>query len=228
MMPPSELPWPARNFVSECTTMSAPWSIGRIRYGVASVLSTIRGTPALRAIAEIASMSVTLPEGLAIDSMKIALVRGVIALSKLPTSSGMGPHHVPAETLERVAELVDRPAVQFARRDKLVAGHQQLLQHHDLCGVAGSHRKRRCAAFERRDAFFQHRIGRIADAGVDVAERLQPKQRGGVIGIVEHEGRGLIDRRRPGAGGRIGLRARVHGEGRKSGKTIGHVFSFMP
>src|ERR1700761_4025468 len=68
--------------------MSAPWSIGRIRYGVASVLATIRGTPALRATAEIASISVTLPEGLAIDSMKIALVRGVTAFSKLSMSSG--------------------------------------------------------------------------------------------------------------------------------------------
>ena len=88
MMPPIELPWPPRNLVSECTTMSAPWSIGRIRYGVASVLSTISGTPALRATAEIASMSVTVPEGLAIDSMKIALVCGVTARSKLPISSG--------------------------------------------------------------------------------------------------------------------------------------------
>src|SRR6185437_11555246 len=92
----------------------------------------------------------------------------------------------------------------------------------------GGHRERRCAALERRDALFQHGVGRVADAGIDVAERLQPEQRGGVIGIVEHERRGLIDRRRPGAGGGIGLRARMHGEGRKSGKTIGHVFSFMP
>ena len=68
--------------------MSAPWSIGRIKYGVASVLSTISGTPALRATSAIASMSVMLPAGLAIDSMKIALVRGVTARSKLPISSG--------------------------------------------------------------------------------------------------------------------------------------------
>jgi len=40
-------------------------------------LSTISGTPALRATAAMASISVTLPEGLAIDSMKIALVCGV-------------------------------------------------------------------------------------------------------------------------------------------------------
>ena len=31
MMPPIELPWPPMNFVSECTTMSAPCSNGRQR-----------------------------------------------------------------------------------------------------------------------------------------------------------------------------------------------------
>ena len=45
------------------------------------------GTPALCAILAIASMSVTMPPGLAIDSMKTALVRGEIAASKLERSS---------------------------------------------------------------------------------------------------------------------------------------------
>ena len=31
MMPAIELPWPPRNFVAECSTMSAPHSIGRMR-----------------------------------------------------------------------------------------------------------------------------------------------------------------------------------------------------
>ena len=55
--PPMEVPWPPMNFVAEWTTMSAPWSIGRIRYGVAIVLSTISGMPASWAIAATASMS---------------------------------------------------------------------------------------------------------------------------------------------------------------------------
>ena len=38
-------PCPPMNLVSECTTISAPCSIGRTRIGVATVLSTIRGTP---------------------------------------------------------------------------------------------------------------------------------------------------------------------------------------
>ncbi len=47
MAPPSVVPCPPRNFVRECTTMSAPYSIGRSRMGVATVLSTISGTPCL-------------------------------------------------------------------------------------------------------------------------------------------------------------------------------------
>src|SRR5262249_46828352 len=83
-----ELPWPPRNLVSECTTMSAPQSIGLQRYGVAKVLSTISGTPALLAILAIASISVMTPPGLAIDSMKIALVFGLTARSNVAMSSG--------------------------------------------------------------------------------------------------------------------------------------------
>ena len=139
---------------------------------------------------------------------------------------GIGPGHVPAKALEGVGELVDRAAIELSRRDDLVAGHQQLLQHHDLRGMTRRHRQRRGAALERGDALFQHRIGRIADPGVDVAERLQPEQRSGVVGIIEHEGRGLVDRRRPRAGGRIGLRTGMHGKGGKSRNTIGHSVSF--
>ena len=42
--PPMLVPWPPMNFVAECRTMSAPQSIGRHRYGVANVLSTISGS----------------------------------------------------------------------------------------------------------------------------------------------------------------------------------------
>ncbi len=43
MMPPIDVPWPPMNLVAECTTMSAPCSIGRISHGLATVLSTISG-----------------------------------------------------------------------------------------------------------------------------------------------------------------------------------------
>ena len=55
--PPRVVPWPPINFVAECTTISAPCSIGRIRYGVPKVLSTKTGMPCLCAISAIASIS---------------------------------------------------------------------------------------------------------------------------------------------------------------------------
>ena len=42
MIPPIVVPWPPMNFVSECTTIVAPCSIG-LQITGAAVLSTIRG-----------------------------------------------------------------------------------------------------------------------------------------------------------------------------------------
>ena len=50
--PPSDVPCPPRNFVAECTTMSAPTSFARCRYGVATVLSMTSGTPARCAMSD--------------------------------------------------------------------------------------------------------------------------------------------------------------------------------
>jgi hypothetical protein len=82
-----------------------------------------------------------------------------------------------------------------------------------LCRVARRNRQRRRATFKRRHLFFQHRLGGVHDAGVDVAERAQCKQISCVLGIVEHKRRGLIDRRGARAGGRVGLCAGMNGKG---------------
>jgi hypothetical protein len=70
------------NFVAECVTMFAPHSKGRKRYGVASVLSTISGTFASRAISPTSSKSNTSTLGLPMDSAKIAFVFSRIAFLK--------------------------------------------------------------------------------------------------------------------------------------------------
>ena len=80
--PPMLVPWPPMNLVAECTTMSAPHSIGRQAYGVAVVASTTRGMPCAEAMAARASRSATTPEGLATTSVKSSLVRSVMAASK--------------------------------------------------------------------------------------------------------------------------------------------------
>ena len=106
--------------------------------------------------------------------------------------------------------------------DELVAGLHQAVKHQHLRGVARGHGEARGAAFEGCDALFQHGVGGIADAGVDIAEGLQSEQRGRVIGVVEDERGRLINRRRARAGGGIRLCTGMHGEGRKSRKTIAH------
>ena len=54
------------------------------------------------------------------------------------------------------------------------------MHHDDLGRMAGGDREAGRAALERRDVFFQYCASGIADAGINVAEGLQPEQRGGV------------------------------------------------
>ena len=68
-------------------------------------------------------------------------------------------------------------------------------------------------AFERRNALLEHVGRRVHDAGVDVAELLQRKQAGGVVGVVEHVRRGLVDRHGARLGGGVSRLPAVNGEG---------------
>ena len=146
---------------------------------------------------------------------------------------GIGPQHVPAEILVGMVELVDRAAIELLGGDEFVARLHQRVHHDHLRGMAGGDGEPRGAALERGDALFQHGAGRIADAGIDVAEGLQAEQRGRVLDVVEHEGGGLVDRRRPRAGGGIGLGAGVNRKRRKARNAfgVGHgccPLSFVP
>src|SRR5581483_12203045 len=98
---------------------------------------------------------------------------------------GIGPADPPVELLEGVVEMVDRAAVELAAGDKLVARLEQCMEDERLGGVARGHGQRRGASLERGDALLEHRLGRTADAGVDVAERLQPEERSRMVDIVE-------------------------------------------
>ena len=85
------------------------------------------------------------------------------------------------------------------------------------------HGKRCRAALERGDALLEHGIGRVCDARIDIAKRLQAEQRGGVIDVVEDEGRRLVDRRGACAGRRIWRGTCVDREGGKAGRLfVGH------
>ena len=67
--PAMVVPCPPMNFVAEWITMSAPCSIGRQRYGVASVESMTSGRFSAWATSARAAMSATVPDGLATISV---------------------------------------------------------------------------------------------------------------------------------------------------------------
>ena len=100
----------------------------------------------------------------------------------------------PAELLERQPELRERPAIEVARRDELVARLHQREESQELRGVPRSRGDRGSAALEGREPFFEHRDGRVGQPRIDVAEIVQIEERGGVVDVVEHIGRRLIDR----------------------------------
>ena len=82
--------WPFRYFVAECMTMSAPSSIGRVRIGVATVLSTARRAPAPWAISAAAAMSVIAHVGFAGLSIQTSLVRpGCTAAASASVAAGV-------------------------------------------------------------------------------------------------------------------------------------------
>ena len=138
---------------------------------------------------------------------------------------GVGPGDLPAEILDRVAELVDGAAIEPLCRDDLVAGLHQRVEHDELRPMAGCDGERRGAALQRSDALLQHRLRRVPDARVDVAEGFQREQRGGVLDVVEDEGGGLVDRRGARAGRRVGLRPRMDRQCRKARSAfLGHEF----
>jgi len=68
--------------------------------------------------------------------MKIALVLGDSAASKLMRSSGSAHFTLPAEALERMIELVDRAAIKLGRGDEFVARLHERMERYDLGRMA--------------------------------------------------------------------------------------------
>ena len=116
------VPCPPMNFVAECTTMSAPHSIGRHSAGEANVLSTMSGTPCACATSASAAMSATLPDGLPIVSTNSAFVFGRIAAAHRFGFAAGNERGLDAHALERDGELRDRSAVDVGRSDDVIAG----------------------------------------------------------------------------------------------------------
>jgi hypothetical protein len=117
-----------------------------------------------------------------------------------------------AEALQRVVQQVVRSAVERAARDDVRARARDRRDGEVQRGLSARGGDRADAAFERRDALFEHGVRRVRDARIDVAGALHVEERGGVVGVAEHERRRLVDRRRAGAGHRVGLLTGVQRE----------------
>src|SRR5262249_24841795 len=100
----------------------------------------------------------------------------------------------------------------LARGDEIIAWLEQRMEHDHLRTMPRGYGKPRSAAFERSHALLQHRLGRVGDARIDVAERLEIEQSRRVVHVVEHIGRGLVDRSRACAGRGIRLSAGMDGK----------------
>ncbi len=224
-MPPIDVPWPPRNFVAECTTMSAPHSIGRHRYGVANVLSTTSGTPIPWAIAATASRSSTVPGGVA-DRLGVEQPRA------RPGRSAPGIEvvrvdevEVDRELAEHVLQLRDRAAVQRTRGDDVVARLQQREEGRRLRRQPARERDGAGTPLEARDALLEHRDRRVHDPRVGVPILLQIEVRGRARDVLEDVARGLEDRHGARAGVRIGPLARVQRTRVEPELPVGHRVS---
>ncbi len=200
MAPPIVVPWPPMYLVRECTAISAPWSKTRHSTGVATVLSTIKGTPALWAMSahllDVDDIARRVADGFAEQGLGVFVDQGGSGVEVIRR----GKPHLDTLAREGVGEQVVGAAIQLGGTDDIAADLGDGLDRVADGGHTGAHRQCAHAALKFCQALFQHRIGGVHDAAVDIAGHRQVEQVGAVLGVVEGVGRGLVNRR----GGRVG------------------------
>ena len=213
MTPPIDVPWPPINFVADSTTMSAPHSMGRQRIGVAEVLSIISGTPCswamLASRLNVGDVEFGIAQGLSVDSPRFPVDGRPQAVKIVGIDKAYGD----AQPRQRVVEQVVGAAIERGGGDDLVSGAGQRGNGQGFGGLAGGGGQRGRSPFERGHPLLEDIRRRVHDAGVDVAEFLQGKEPGGMIGVLEDVGGGLVDGNGARSGRGIGLLPGMHGKG---------------
>ena len=158
-------------------------------------------------------------DGLAEQQLGLGPDRGAPAVEV----AGLDEGGLDAEAAHRVVQQVLRAAVERGAGHDVRAGAHQRGDRQVQRGLAAGGGDGADAAFERRHALLEHRVGRVADARVDVARALQVEQRRGMVARLEDEGGGEVDRHGARAGGGVGRGAGVQRERVEAGVGIaGH------
>ena len=124
-----------------------------------------------------------------------------------------GEAHLDAGARQGVGEQVVGAAVELGHRDDVVADFGEGLHRVGDGRHAAGHGQGADPAFQRRDALLQHVVGRVHDPRIDVARHLEVEQVGAVLGVVEGERGGLVNRHGHRLGGRVGAVTGVDGQG---------------
>ncbi len=158
---------------------------------------------------DIADVELRIAQGLGVNGLRLF----VDCRAQPVEVVGVHKFHLDPELGQRVVKQVVGAAVERGRGNDLVSRRRQRDDDEGFGGLPRGQRQPRNAAFERGDALLEHVGGRVHDPGVDVAELLQGKQSRGVVGIVEHVGRGLVNRHGARLGCGVHVLAAVDGEG---------------
>ena len=149
---------------------------------------------------EVKHVGVGVAERLGIEQLGVGLDGGLNGGEVVGTHEGGGE----ALLNKRVAEEVHRAAVQVGGGHDVVAGRCDVLHGNGDGSRAAGHAKRTHTALERRDALLKDRGSGVGEARVDVAGLRKGKAAGRRGGILEHVGRGGVNRDRAGIGGGVG------------------------
>ncbi len=185
--------------------MSAPNSIGRIRYGGGHRVVDDERDAGLVGDAgdplDVEDVVLGVRDRLGEERLRVRPHGSTPAVEVIGV---LDERDLDAQLLEGVVEQVVRAAVQAGAGHDVVAGLGDVEQGKGFSSLPGGDQQRPHATFEGGDALLDRGLGRVHDAGVDVAELLEREQVRGMVGAVEGVAGGLVDRQGTRIGGGVG------------------------
>ena len=149
----------------------------------------------------VGDVAVGVAQGLQIDSLGVGL-DGVLHPGKVV---GVDKGGGDAEGRQGVGQQVEAAAVDGLLGHDVVPCLGQSLNGVGDGRRAGGSGQGRYTALQSRDPLFQHILGGVGQAAIDVACVLQSEACGGVGAVAEHIGGGLVNGHGPGISSGVGL-----------------------